>query len=92
MKFEEAVEISKRAFNDHFVNRYIPQDLVKRLTIGGMLEGEEWIIEVSLLPVTPTDEGLTTDLCYPLPEIMVTIRVNKDNKEVVLIEEPSIKW
>jgi hypothetical protein len=94
MRAQEAEELAKQAFLDHFprAGRPVPQKVIEGWVVMFYPEGTDWVFEVGYAPPQRTPgAGLWTDLEDAPTQIMVTIRVTQEGV-VTLEESPDILW
>ena len=91
MKNNDAEAIAKEYFRNYFENRVIPKEIAQNLTTSMSNNGKDYIVEVEYFDKTKIAQ-IDETLFKTFPDVMVTIRVDRETGEVTLIESPNIKW
>ena len=79
IKPDEAGEAARLVFREHLTRQpRVPDDIAKRLAVGYLRDGRDWIVQVTLMSADPEAGalGLAADLDGPLPPLVAAIRVD----------------
>ncbi len=91
MKTDEAEKLAKQYFMSYFKEKNISQDIAKNLCSSSTTEGKDYILEVEYLDKSAINE-IKQALFETFPELMATIRVDRETGVVTLSEASGVKW
>lgn len=98
-KLEQAEEIARQTFRQHYAGRRIPDEIVRRLgrsigPEGDNWKGNRWEVNIVLSSDDPTvgSHGLWRDLLDPPGTLLITIHVDGDTGKATLIEHQPVPW